>query len=477
MPKIALHPKQQEALDTTASEILLGGAAGAGKSYAMRAISIILASQIEGLQVFLFRRKSSDLFTNHFIGEGSYYDLLADWLECGYCKIITSPHIKIEFKNGSIIHVRHCFLEKNKYDFQGAELHVLLIDELTHFTESIYRYLRGRCRIAADMRDKIDKFKKESGLKMEFPFILCGSNPGGVGHTWVKKAFIDIQPPYQVMQMPKEEGGFIRQFIPGRLSDNPSLNEEKYTTALQGLGDDLLVEAMLEGNWDIVAGGAFGDVWSAENNIVEPFALPKEWYFDRSFDWGSSHPFSVNWFAESNGEDVKLKDGTYMPTKRGDIFLFAELYGWNGIANTGCNLLATEVATLITKLEKKMPVRIRPGAADSAIFSKQNGNCIADDMVSKGVKWTKADKSPGSRTAGFEIFRRYIKNATTLDGPALYVFNTCRHFIRTIPTLPRDDIKLDDINTEAEDHIYDAVRYRLATKRTRTGSGSVSGIG
>jgi len=477
MPRIELQPKQQEVLDTTANEILYGGSAGAGKSFLMRAMSIILASQIEGVQVFLFRRKSSDLYSNHFIGSGSYYDLLSDWIECGYCRITTSPSIKIEFQNGSIIHCRHCFLEKNKYDFQGAEIHVLLIDELTHFSESIYRYLRGRCRISTEIRDRIEAFKKASGLKMDFPFILCGSNPGGVGHNWVKKTFIDIQPPYEVMRTDDKDGGFLRQFIPGRLSDNPSLDEEEYKKALYGLGDDLLVEAMLEGNWDIVTGGAFGDVWSAEHNIVEPFALPKEWYFDRSFDWGSSHPFSVNWFAESNGEDVKLKDGTYMHTQRGDIFLFAEFYGWNGEANKGCNMLAVEVADKIKAIEKRIPLKIRPGPADTSIFSKQNGNCIADDMASRGIKWTKADKSPGSRATGLEVFRTYVKNASTKAGPALYVFNTCRQFIRTIPTLPRDEIKIDDIDTNAEDHIYDAVRYRLATKRSKVSSGGATGMG
>ena len=221
----------------------------------------------------------------------------------------------------------------------------------------------------------------------------------------------------------------------------------------------------------------FADCWETQTNIIPPFPLPKSWHIDRSFDWGSSKPFSVCWWTESDGCDVKLKDGTIRPTCKGDLFLFAEWYGWNGKANKGCRMIASEIARKIKAIESKFPFAVRPGPADSSIWTTENGNCIADDMAAQGIKWTKANKSPGSRVQGWEIMRRYLKNAANREEPGLYVFETCRHFIRTIPILPRDDRKPEDIDTNAEDHIADAVRYRLLTKKNIVKVGRIKGLG
>ncbi|OGV45847.1 MAG: terminase [Lentisphaerae bacterium GWF2_44_16] len=464
--EIKLHPKQSKAFKSTATEILYGGAAGGGKSHLIRVKPCALAMMIPKLQVYLFRRRYDDILKNHFEGPGSFPELLSDFMP-KYCRISYQNPPRIRFANGSVIHVCHCQHEKDRFNYQGAEIHVLLIDELTHFTEKIYRYIRSRCRVS-------DKMKIPKGIKL--PLVLCGSNPGGVGHNWVKASWIDNADPFEIRQMPKEEGGMLRQYIPAKLQDNPSLNEEEYRAQLSGLGNPYLVKAMLEGSWDIVAGGMFDDLWNPAVHVVEPFAIPKTWRIDRSFDWGSSKPYSVGWWASSDGSDIVLADGTRRSTLKGDLFRIAEYYGWNGQPNTGTKETAVDVARKIIKMEKEMQFNVRPGPADNSIYDVNNGNCIADDMARAGVRWERSDKSPGSRKNGWELMRQRLKASIERCDPGLFVFSTCRNFIRTIPVLPRDEKESDDIDTEAEDHIADEARYRVLAQSKSVSSGSVIGM-
>ena len=475
---INLHPKQKSVLLSEATEILYGGAAGGGKSLLLRALAILFASQIPGINVYLFRRISEDLIESHFTGHSGFEEMLAPWVECGFCRITYAP-ARIRFSNGSQILGSHCQYEKHLVKYQGAEIDVLLIDELTHFTEKQYRYLRGRCRTPNDpkIQNGIKKLAEKLGVKIVLPFIVCASNPGGVGHGWVKQTFIDSAPPKKIHKTGKDDGSMLRQFIPAKLSDNPSLDEEEYKGKLAGLGDENLVRAMLNGDWNIAEGAYFADCWKNNVNVVNPFPISKGWYIDRSFDWGSSKPFAVCWFAESDGCDIKLKDGTVKNTCRGDVFFFAEYYGWNGKANEGCRMLASDIARKIKHIEERFPFPVKPGPADSAIWTNENGNCIADDMSAQGVKWLKANKGPGSRIQGWQIMRRYLSDAKSAEKPGLYVFNTCRHFIRTVPVVPRDDRNPEDIDTDAEDHILDAVRYRLLAKKSIVKTGRVRGLG
>lgn len=464
--ELALHPRQTEAYLSEATEILYGGAAGGGKSHLMRVAAIAWCFEIPGLQVYVFRRLSDDLAKNHMEGPSGFPALLAEFIAAGHVKINWSKNF-IEFWNGAKIHLCHCQYEKDVTKYQGAEIHVLMIDELTHFTDKIYRYLRGRCRLGG--------LKIPAKFAGRFPRIVSGSNPGGVGHNWVKAAFIDGAKPMQVVQQSKQEGGMRRQYIPARLDDNPTMQESDpdYADRLEGLGNPALVRAMKLGDWNIVSGGMFDDVWSQERHVLAPFKIPASWRIDRSFDWGSSKPFSVGWWAESDGTEVTLNDGTKRTFPRGSVFRIGEWYGWNGKPNEGCRMLAVEIARDIPKMETAIGItgRVKPGPADSAIYDTQNGVCIAEDMGRAGVRWEKADKSPGSRKNGWERLRKMLKNALaeTPEEPALYVFDTCRHFIRTMPVLPRSDRDPDDVDSDAEDHVADETRYRvLMPKRTAT---------
>jgi hypothetical protein len=459
--RLELHPKQSEAFRTSATELLYGGAAGGGKSHLIRVAAIFWCASIPRLQAYIFSRLSDDLRKNHMAGPTGLPSLLSDLIENGSVKINHSLG-EISFWNGSNIFLNHCQYEQSVVKYQGTEIHLLLVDELTHFTSPIYYFLRSRVRMS-----NIDIPEQYKNM---FPRIICGSNPGNIGHNWVKADFIDGAPPMQIRDMPKEDGGMKRQYIPALLADNPTLTESDpdYINRLTGLGNPELVKAMRDGNWDIVAGGAFDDIWMRGKHVLPRFEIPSSWRVDRSFDWGSSKPFSVGWWAESDGTEC-LVAGRKRVFPRGTLFRVAEYYGWNGKPNEGCKMLAVEVAKEILAREKVLfPKRkVLPGPADSAIYAVENDKSIGKDMEKAGVYWTEADKRPGSRKSGFEALRKRLKSVlqSPLEEPGLFVFDNCTHFIRTIPVLPRDQRDPDDIDTDAEDHVYDEARYRVMTPK------------
>lgn len=454
--RLGLLPKQRMALTSEADEILYGGAAGPGKSHLLRLTAIAYCSAIPEIQVYLFRRLQPDLAKNHLEGPTGFRAMLATLEAAGKVKI--NDHLNvIKFANGAKIHLSHCQHEKDKYKYQGPEIHVLLIDELTHFSESIYRYLRARVRAP-------ESLKIPDWFKFPVPRVMSGTNPGNVGHNWVRRTFVKPRPAMEVWRTPEDEGGMLRQFIPGFLHENPFL-DQSYAKQLAGLGDPETVKAMLKGDWDIVAGGMIDDLWDEAIHVIPNFRPPKSWSVRRSFDWGSSRPFSVGWWAEANGESVMI-DGRERHFAPGTKIRLFEWYGADPKReNTGLKMLAKDIAKKIVEIEAALPFKVDPGPADSAIFATENGMCIADDMATEGVYWVKADKSPGSRVNGAEKVRSMLKASLSypMEDPGLFVTEACRDFISIIPVLPRDDKKTDDVDTDAEDHIWDEMRYEVQT--------------
>ena len=461
---LKLFPKQGVALNSVANEILYGGAAGGGKSHLMRVAAILWCSMIPNLQVYLFRRLGTDLYKNHMEGVSGFYNLLQPWVKIGIVQVIQPGTIR--FKNGARIFLNHCQYEHNVQQYQGTDIHVLMIDELTHWTEPMYNFLRGRCRtVGLEIPAEMSHVK--------FPRILCGSNPGSIGHTWVKQTFVDLTGKGKKMiETSEEEGGMLRAFIPALMQDNPKLLEDDpgYLARLAGLGNPALVKAMKNGDWDIVAGGMFDDVWNPDAIILPKFKLPSHWRLNRSYDHGESKPFSVGWWAETDDAEVEIAPGIYKTFYPKSLIRFSEWYGWNGKkANVGSRMHATDIAKGILTRESEMEIRgrVENGPADSAIFDVSEGNSTALRMEMKGVYWKKADKRPGSRIQGWSRMREMFSNSAKvpMDGPGLFCFPECEHFIRTIPVLPRDKLKSDDVDTESEDHVGDDVRYRVWRKR------------
>lgn len=437
-----LHPRQTDAFTSGATEILYGGAAGGGKSHLMRVASILWSAEIPGLQTYLFRRKSKDLEKNHLEGPKGYRALLRPWIDAKLAEIVKG---EIRFWNGSKIYLCHCQHEADRYNYQGAEMHVLLVDELTHFTETIYRFLRSRVRMAG-----IDVPDKYAG---QFPRIVCGSNPGNVGHTWVKAAFVDSCIPMLIRDMPDKEGGMKRQYIPARLEDNPSMAEDDpgYEAKLAGLGSPELVKAMRDGNWDVIQGSYFPE-WDPERHIVRPFPIPEHWVRIRGFDWGGESPFSVGWWTVSDGEPVTDVDMREVLYPKGSLIRYREWYGASG-PNKGIKLPNEEIAAGI-KLREETGENITFSVADPAIFATQGGPSIAEVMAKNGVSFRRGDNS---RLAGWNQLRSRLIGQ---DGiPYLYVFDSCVEFIRTFPALQHDERRPEDLDTNGEDHIGDEARY------------------
>ncbi len=439
-----LHEKQGEALNTDATEVLYGGAAGGGKSHLMRVASILWCAAIPGLQVYIFRRIRDDLVKNHMEGPKGFRVLLAGWVLAGFCTIVED---EIRFWNGSKIYLCHCKDAKDVYKYQGAEIHVLLIDELTHFTEAMYRFLRSRVRMVG--------LTLSEAYRGKFPRILCGSNPGNIGHLWVKETFVTPVPPMELRHMPDKEGGMLRQFIPARLNDNPSMAQDDpgYEGKLAGLGSETLVRAMRDGDWDVIE-GAFFDCWDRQRHVVKPFAIPAHWTRFRSMDWGSAAPFSVGWWAVVS-EPYRTGD-VLLP--RGCLVRYREWYG------KGDKLTAEEVANGIK--QKEAGETISQGVLDPSTFAEDGGPSIAHRMAAVGVFFRRADNKrvpQHGAMGGWDQMRSRLKGDA--DGnPMVVCFSTCIDSIRTIPVLQHDPDRAEDLDTEAEDHAADDWRYACMSR-------------
>ena len=255
--------------------------------------------------------------------------------------------------------------------------------------------------------------------------------------------------------------------------------------------------AWLGGDWSITSGGAIDDLWNASKHVLPRFIVPKEWKVQRSFDWGSSHPFSVGFWAIANGEEVELINGNTICPPKGSRIRIAELYGVeltknlegrdvpNYGSNKGLKLSAQEVARQIKEFEEELyeegwiETKVQPGPADGQIFNvneKESGS-IASRMEKHGIRWYAADKSAGTRKNGLELLRIALENSLQGEGPGLYVMANCDAFLETVPTLPRDEDDPDDVDTTAEDHVYDECRYMILDEKEMFASSASIKIG
>lgn len=446
-----LHSKQGIAFESPATEILYGGAAGGGKSHLMRVAALVWCAAIPGLQVYLFRRIRDDLIKNHMEGPKGFRSILAGWVLCGFVKIVDD---EIRFFNGSRIYLCHCKDEKDVYKYQGAEIHVLLIDELTHFTEAMYRFLRNRVRMVG-----VKLGEKWAG---KFPRILAGANPGNIGHLWVKSTFVDNADTYDIREMSDAEGGMKRQFIPALLEDNPSMSQDDpgYEKRLQGLGSESLVRAMRYGDWDVIE-GAFFDCFDPKRHIVRPFTLPEHWTRFMSGDWGSAHPFSFGWWGVvSDPITVDNRDMQPLLLPRGCMVRYREWYGAKK-PNEGLKLHADAVAKGIKEREAKDTVKLSYRVLDPAAFAENGGKSIADAMKDEKVHFKPADNARvplrGAMGGWDQMRGRFVGDD---DGnPMIVTFSTCHDSIRTIPALQHDQTRPEDVDTDGEDHAGDDWRY------------------
>jgi hypothetical protein len=443
------------AFETVATEVLYGGAAGGGKSHLMRIAAIVWCSAISGLQVYLFRRIRDDLVKNHMEGPKGFRAMLAGWVNAGWCTIVED---EIRFWNGSKIYLCHCKDEKDIYKYQGAEIHVLLVDELTHFTETMYRFLRNRVRMVG-----LTIPPEYAG---RFPRILCGANPGNIGHLWVKATFVTSAEPATIRMVEASEGGMLRQYIPAKLDDNPSMADDDpgYERRLEGLGSESLVRAMRWGDWDVIE-GAFFDCWNPRRHVIRPFEVPKDWFRFRSGDWGSAKPFSFGWWAVVT--DTYKTETVELP--RGCLVRYREWYGMlPGKTNVGLKLTAEQVGKGLAEREPEGET-VTHGVLDPAAFSEDGGPSIHERiMIGSGNKiiFRRADNArvpQRGALGGWDQMRARLVGDDE-GRPMVVCFSTCVDSVRTIPALQHDKDRPEDLDTDGEDHAADDWRYACMSR-------------
>ncbi len=303
------------------------------------------------------------------------------------------------------------------------------------------------------------------------------ANPWGRGHNAVKKRFIDCGPPGKIIT---NSAGQQRVRIHGQLSENKILivNDPEYIKNLQAIKEPNKRKAWLKGSWDIIAGGAIDDVWDRSKHVLKPFVIPRTWLVNRCFDWGSSKPFAVGWWAISDGSTVKLADGTKRTFPSGTQFLICEWYGWNGEANEGLKMRNRDIAKGILKAEERIKRstygkninEILAGPADASLFDEIDGGSMYDAYEAVGCTFIKSNKRPGSRIAGLEKLRSMLEAGLIdhMEDPGIFIFDICVDgFLRTVPVLQRDEKNPDDVDSATEDHAFDFTRYQIY-RRTAT---------
>lgn len=364
------------------------------------------------------------------------------------------------FPDGEELLLRYMEKPKDYWSYHGHEYPWIGWDELTNWPDlACYQVMKSCCR------------SSKPGVPRKY---RATANPFGPGHHAVKAYFVDVAPRGVVFS---DAQGNQRVTIHGHWSENAFLmlaDPEYVARLVQSTQDDPdQAAAWLDGNWDVAAGTFFGAVWSRQHHVLPPFAIPSSWRIDRAFDWGEAKPFSVGWWAESDGTTVALADGTTRHFARGSLFRIGEWYGCQkGKPNVGLGLSTKEIASGILDRQKNRWAdrRILPGPADSSIYDVTDGHCIGTEFQKHGVTWVPANKGPGSRKNGWKLMRDRLGAAKRkpTEEPGLYVFADCLDFIRTVPMMPRDEKKPDDVDTNSEDHIGDESRYRVLAERNVT---------
>lgn len=414
------NDKQKKFLAAKTKHVGYGGARGGGKSWAVRTKTKLLALRYPGIKQLIVRRTYKELTGNHI-------NILR--AECLGIAKYNGTDKMLTFVNGSTVEFMYCARDADLDALQGQEYDIIFLDEATQLSEYQMKAITACCR-------GVNNFPKR---------IYYTCNPGGQGHAYIKRIFIDGR--YN-----NNERAEDYTFIQALVDDNAALMEAQpeYVQQLEALPEKLR-EAWRFGRWDVFEGQVFGEFTNAPEHyndrmythVIEPFEIPADWIIYRGFDWGYAKPFSCGWYAVDH---------------EGRLYRFRELYGCTGEADVGVEWTVERVAATIREIEEtddQLRGRNVLGIADPAIFAADGGESIAETMAKYRIYFSEGDhkRLPGKMQCHYRL---------AFDGrgvPMFYVFNTCKHFIRTIPALIYSETDVEDVDTKMEDHIYDEWRY------------------
>lgn len=412
--------KQKLFLLAHTKHVGFGGARGGGKSWSVRTKAKLLALNYPGIKMLIVRRTYPELMSNHIrilrqelLGIATYQDR---------DKILT-------FKNGSTISFTYCANDGDLDRLQGQEYDVIFLDEATQLSEYQMKSITACLRGANSFPKRI--------------YYTC--NPGGQGHQYIKRIFIDRN--YEDNEIPEEY-----TFIQSLVTDNKVLMKAQpdYIDQLKALPPKLR-DAWLYGLWDVYEGQFFEEFQDKPEHyqdrkwthVIDPFEIPQDWTIYRSFDWGYKRPFSCGWWAVDH---------------EGVIYRILELYGCTRTPDEGVKWFPGKVFQEIHRIETEhrwLKGKNIIGVADPAIWDAETGESIAETAAKNYVLFHKADNE---RLTGW--MQVHYRMAFDDNGyPMMYVFSNCKAFIRTIPLQMYDEHKPEDMDSTLEDHVADEVRY------------------
>lgn len=453
--------KQKKLHTACVRQILYGGAAGGGKSHALRWDLYTLCLNNPGCQAYLFRKTLTELEDNHI-------KFLKTELpsELG---VYHESKKRFDFSNGSALWMCFCERPSDARRYLGAELHVCGLDEASQMHPESIGFLKTRSRIGG--------WKPSPEYKNAFPRFIMASNPGGAAHSLLKRTFIDPAAPETVfydkrMSDPRDpkDKGWSTIYLPAKMEDNPHLDSD-YGASFGGIPPEL-ARAYREGDWDAVVGQAL-ETLSRDKHLIRDFDIPKHWTKFMSIDWGSAKPFSVGWFAVSDGALIKGKGGrsdVYLPP--GSVVLYREWYGWTGEEDQGCGMDARTVSKEIVRIEKEANDVMDYRIADSAMWARSDGPSVAENMMDATdgkivMRGAKKDREANYAEARCRLAgaSNYMETGEEGDWPMFFATDSCEHFWRTVPSLTLDQTNPEKgPDSHLEDHVYDMWVYALRSR-------------
>lgn len=407
-----LYPKQEEFCKSKTKYTCYGGARGGGKSFVARIKAILLALYYPGIQILLLRRTYGELLENHVLPlqkelRSKQKDRIATW---------NTQEKVFTFPNGSRIKLGYCDTESDVLQYQGQAYEAVFMEEATHFTEFQFNCLKESNRLSGQC-------KKEIRPRM---YLTC--NPGGVGHIWVKRLFID-------KEYNSNENEEDYTFIPALVYENKYImeNDPEYVKALESLPEDRK-KAMLYGDWDIFEGQFFTE-FKRDVHVIEPFEIPKDWYIYFVMDYGLDM-LAGYWIA------VDYNNNAYV---------FREIYQ--------SNLLVSDARDKIKELTNE-DVYIYLAPPDLWNRHKETGKSTADIFSEGGIDLYKTNND---RIQGWLQMKEWLKVFSDEQGQPtarLKIFSTCRNLIRCLPQVQHDQKRVGDVANEPHEltHSVDAIR-------------------